>query len=464
MKLTQLLGTAALCLAAAPLLAAEVAPDWQTPQQTIVGFGGTMGWIHPHEDIRDEVAELLFVKLGASVLRVRALGAEVHGERCLEDTNDNLDPFKFDWDWFPVKLTEGENAALILAARKRGVKTFVPTAWSPPGWMKENGKRTGGGTIDPKMAEELAELWAAYVIGMKRDFGIEIRHLSIQNEPDVEAGGHASCRIPPDVYAKLLVAVAARMKREKLDVQVLGPDTCHIANLPDYLKAMDAAKAVPGAPALTHMYDDSPTLGAVRRDAQRWRSARKAVADSGRPIWFMESANVGPNRPEPGGWDEALLWAQRIHHALVAANAEVVCYWQLYFDKKGEALVYAARNNARRYEITPKFYTSMNYYRFVRPGMVRVNVRGGRGLLVSAFRAPDGAQRVVVVVNPLIGPVPLKLATGVSADWQRYETTRIKKCLRTPWPTGPVSLPARSVTTFTWTDGGEEKGEAGNGE
>jgi glucuronoarabinoxylan endo-1,4-beta-xylanase len=457
MKVMRLLGMMVLCFLAAPLLAAEIAPDWQAPRQTIVGFGGTMGWIHPHESIRDEVADLLFRKLGASVLRVRALGAEVHGERSLEDTNDNLDPFTFDWGWLPVKFTERENAALIVAARKRGVKTFVPTAWSPPGWMKLSGRRIGGGTIDPKMAEEFAELWAAYVIGMKRDFGIEIRRLSIQNEPDVQDGGHATCQVPPDVYAKLLLTVAARMKREKLDVQVLGPDTCYIANLPDYLKAMDAAGAAPGAPALAHMYDGAPTLKSVRQDALRWRTARRAVAESGRPIWFMESANVGAGAPAPGSWSEALLWAQRIHHALVAADAQVVCYWQLYFDKKGETLIYAAKSGARRYEITPKFYTSMNYYRFVRPGMVRVDVRGGRGLLVSAFRAPDGPQRVVVVVNPLIGPVSVQLDTGVSADWQRYETTRTRKCLRAPWPTGPVSLPSQSVTTFLWTDGQAER-------
>ncbi len=451
MKAMRLLGIMALCLLAAPLHAAEITPDWEAKKQTIVGFGGTMGWIHPHEDIRDEVAELLFAKLGASVLRVRALGAEVHGERSLEDANDNLDPFTFDWTKLPVKVTERDNAAMILAARKHGVKTIVPTAWSPPGWMKQNGKRTAGGTINPKMAEELAELWAAYVIGMKRDFGIEIRHLSIQNEPDVQDNGHPTCQVPPDVYAKLLATVDARMKREKLNVQVLGPDTCFIANLPDYLKAMDAAKVLPGAPALTHIYDDSSTLTTVRRDALRWHTALRTVADSGRPLWFMESANVGPEPTEPGGWDEALLWAQRIHHALVDASAQVVCYWQLYFDKKGEALIYAAKSGVRNYEITPKFYTSMNYYRFVRPGMVRVNVPRKPGLLTSAFRAPDGPQRVVVIVNPLIGPIPVQLNIGPAADAQRYETTRTRKCLRIPWPQGPALLPARSVTTFTWT-------------
>jgi len=442
-----------LCLLGAPLHAAEVTPDWKSKQQTIVGFGGTMGWIHPHEDIRDEVAELLFAKLGASVLRIRALGAEADGEHCLEDTNDNLDPFKFNWLLLPIKVTERQNVPLILAARKHGVKTIVPTAWSPPGWMKRNGKRTAGGTFNPEMGEELAELWAAYVIGMKRDFGIEIRHLSIQNEPDVQDTGHPTCRIPPDVYAKLLATVDARMKREKLNVQLLGPDTCYIANLPDYLKAMDAAKVLPGAPALTHIYDDSSTLNSVRRDALRWHTARKAVAKSGRPLWFMESANIGPDAFEPGGWDEALLWAQRVHHALVGANAQVVCYWQLYFDKKGEALIYAAKSDADSFEITPKFYTSMNYYRFVRPGMVRVDVRGGPGLLTSAFRAPDGAHRVVVIVNPLIGPVKVQLKTKLPAKRLRYETTRTRKCLPTPWPDGPVSLPAKSVTTFTWKSG-----------
>ena len=50
--------------------------DWLDVKQSIVGFGGTMGWIHPHPDRREEIFDLLFKKLGVSVLRIRALGGE----------------------------------------------------------------------------------------------------------------------------------------------------------------------------------------------------------------------------------------------------------------------------------------------------------------------------------------------------------------------------------------------------
>jgi hypothetical protein len=33
---------------------------WSDTHQTIVGFGGSMGWIHPHPDQREEIYDLLF--------------------------------------------------------------------------------------------------------------------------------------------------------------------------------------------------------------------------------------------------------------------------------------------------------------------------------------------------------------------------------------------------------------------
>ena len=85
----------------------------------------------------------------------------------------------------------------------------------------------------------------------------------------------------------------------------------------------------------------------------------------------METANYLSTRITKGSYEEALVWAQKMHSALVDGDCEVVCYWSLFFDKKGEALIYCPKSEARNYEITPKYYTSMNFFRFIRPGMIR---------------------------------------------------------------------------------------------
>ena len=130
----------------------------------------------------------------------------------------------------------------------------------------------------------------------------------------------------------------------------------------------------------------------------------------------------------------------------------MVCYWSLFFDKKGEALIYCAKSEDEQYEITPKFYTSMNYYRFVRPGMVRCGAESpDEALLVSAFRSKDkGGARVIVVVNTADEPKTTALGVVPARGWRRYETTETKKCEQTPCREPTVVFPARSVTTFVW--------------
>lgn len=69
-----------------------------------------------------------------------------------------------------AKKTAGENLKLMM------------TPWSPPAFMKTNGKRTGGGKLKP----EYRKLWAEYICRYIREFqnrGFAVQRISIQNEP-----------------------------------------------------------------------------------------------------------------------------------------------------------------------------------------------------------------------------------------------------------------------------------------
>jgi O-glycosyl hydrolase len=435
----------------------RVKVEWARPRQTIVGFGGTMGWIHPHPSQRKEVFDLLFTKLGVSLLRIRALGGEGDDEKCLEPANDNDDPLDFDWSKFPIKETEAKNAIIIKAARERGVKTIVAVTWSPPGWMKTTGRRKGGGNLRETLLSEYAELWTAYLLGMSKEFDIDVKAISIQNEPDLEYY-YPTCGIEPDLYVRAMMAVESRLRKELLDVRVLGPDTCRIFNMPRYVKAMEAARASPGTPVLTHLYDLSIPYERVGEDPGRWRKARDFAKSVKRPLWLMETANYLSVGSEAGSYDEALIWAQKMHWALVAGNCEVVCFWSLFFDKRGEGLIYCARSEDKKYVVTPKYYTSMNYFRFVRPGMVRC-VAGCEdpAVLVSAFREPlekkkatEERKRTMVFVNPRNAMVRVRLMEKVGGPWSCYITTEKWQCrVMRPVESGWVLLHPRSVTTLT---------------
>jgi len=453
--------TALVALTASLMTAGASAADpvrvniqWGRSHQTIVGFGGTMGWIHPGERIREEVYDLLFTKLGVSFLRIRALGGEGGDELSIEPKNDNNDPNVFNWPAFPLYITEAKNARTILAALKRGVKHVMPVTWSPPGWMKESGKRAGGGTLKEENLDELAEAWAAYVLGMKREFDIDIRMLSIQNEPELSYY-YPTCTYEPGLYARAVKAVQRRFDRMGARVSVLGPDVCRLYNLERYRDKMllqgyaERGRGIWPKPFLVHHYDLSVGYHEVDKDAHVWRKARELARGTGQPLWLMETANYLSYEVRQGSYLEALIWARKIHHALVDGDCEVVCYWALFFDKVGESLVYCREDGLNSYQISHKYYTSMNYYKFVRPGMVRKGAfSADDDLFVSAFENERDAARVVVVVNWSHAPKRVTFGTRVDATYERHETTKERDCERVAFDPANLELPARSVTTF----------------
>lgn len=430
---------------------AEIKINWNETHQTIVGFGGTMGWIHPNPKQREAIFDLLFKELGASFLRVQGLCGEDGDESTPEPADKAGDLKTIDWSKFKFSETEKKSAANIKSAMERGVKTIVPVTWSPPGWMKSNGSRSGiGGEFKAAMTDKFAELWTAYVLAMKRDFDIDIQYLSIQNEPDLTYY-YPTCGYPPEKYAAVVAAVRERLEKEKLSVRVLGPDVCRIYNLSNYLSAMDKKNSSPGTPALTHLYDLYIPFERVEKDAERWRSARDSAAKYNRSLWLMETSNVFSNT-EAASYDEAIIWAQKMHWALVEGDCAVVCYWQLFFDKKSEALIYCKKSEDEKYEITPKFYTSMNFYKFVRPGMERASATSSdKDVLVSAFRTAhgDAGDRAIVLINASVHARTVSYAAD-DAAWKRYLTDATHNCI----PVADLKnaknleLPPQSVTTL----------------
>lgn len=428
----------------------EFSIDWEKTHQTIVGFGGTMGWIHPQKDDRKKVFDLLFDDLGVSFLRVRALGGEGDDELSLEPKNDNDDPQTFNWSKFPIKKTEYKQAIIIKAALAHRVKTIVPVTWSPPAWMKTIETRAGGGFFADNMTAELAELWAAYLHGMKREYNIGFKYISIQNEPDI-GYYYPTCKYTFNSYAEALSAVQGRLKKEKLPTRVIGPDSCRIYNMPDYLEAMEKKGYVKGLPILTHLYDLNIDFDVVEKDAPRWQKARELARAYKRPLWLMETANYLSDGVKGGTFEEALVWAQKIHYALVDGDCEVVCYWALFFDKEGESLIYCPKSESREIKITPKYYTSKNYYRFIRLGMIRTTVKSPDSkILISAYTTKDEIpKRAIVIINTAKKTKIVRVPIADNSKWTCYTTTKTQNCKRSEISERNLELPALSVITLT---------------
>ena len=85
---------------------------------------------------------------------------------------------------FSLAGTERHILPLLNAAqRRRGAPLEVLISpWSPPAFMKTNGRRTGGGKLRP----EMRDFWAGYLcryITELRSRGLQVRRMTLQNEP-----------------------------------------------------------------------------------------------------------------------------------------------------------------------------------------------------------------------------------------------------------------------------------------
>jgi glucuronoarabinoxylan endo-1,4-beta-xylanase len=160
---------------------ATVTVDGLVEYQRIDGFGGAGAYCEGllkniQEPKRTEVANLLFTDLGTSIYRLRAWTK-------IESVNDDNNPDHFNWTAFNFN-TDQDQVWTAIQAKNRGVTKFIASVWSPPGWMKDTGNETNGGSLLPSMYNEFAEWLAAYVIGYKTYHNIDIGWISIQNEPN----------------------------------------------------------------------------------------------------------------------------------------------------------------------------------------------------------------------------------------------------------------------------------------
>ncbi len=81
---------------------------------------------------------------------------------------------------------------LQAARRLNPALRFLASPWTPPPWMKTNG-RYGGGSLRPECYPYFAEYLVRFIEAYRRE-GIEIHALTIQNEPEFGPEAYPSCR------------------------------------------------------------------------------------------------------------------------------------------------------------------------------------------------------------------------------------------------------------------------------
>lgn len=266
---------------------------------------------------------------------------------------------------------------------------ILGSPWSPPVWMKTNGKSKGG-SLKPEYYDAYALYFVKYIQGMREE-GIRIDAITIQNEP-LHPGNNPSMFMPANEQADFIKkSLGPAFEKAGIDTRIIIYD--HNPNRVDYpievLNDPDARRYVDGT--AFHMYE-----GKVEAISE----VQKAHPDKN--LYFTEQW-VGA----PGNFPNDLRWHVRTLIIGATRNwCRNVIEWNLAADPQQDphteggcteclGAVTIDGNSVTR---NPAYYIIAHASKFVSPGSVRINSNNPENLPNVAFKTPEG-KIVLIVLN-----------------------------------------------------------------
>ena len=266
---------------------------------------------------------------------------------------------------------------------------ILGSPWSPPVWMKTNGKSKGG-SLKPGYYDAYALYFVKYIQGMREE-GIRIDAITIQNEP-LHPGNNPSLFMPANEQADFIKkSLGPAFEKAGIDTKIIIYD--HNPNRVDYpiqvLNDRDARGYIDGT--AFHMYEGK---------VEAISDVQKAHPDKN--LYFTEQW-VGA----PGNFPNDLKWHVRTLIIGATRNwCRNVIEWNLAADPQQDphteggcteclGAVTIDGNSVTR---NPAYYIIAHASKFVVPGSVRIKSNIPENLPNVAFKTPDG-KIVLIVLN-----------------------------------------------------------------
>jgi O-glycosyl hydrolase len=393
-------------------------------RQLIQGFGSSAyTWGDPHlsnspqtivpQSAQQMILTLVFRKLGLT--RVRPVLGPV--------TEPVKGTFQFagrGGDW---------QIALVKQEKQYGLRLFFPDPVYLEPWMTEK---------DPEDAVQ----WAVVMLKHWRDAGVLPPYYSVLNEPQVAKN------FSPSWLVQVVRSLGAQLRASGIKTKLVIPDD---ENPIDAYRRAAAVLADPQARQYVgaiayHIYRIGGLDDLVRmRDlARQYRL----------PLWMTEF-----NSPNYVSWHGSFDWAVRMHTLLTLGGVNAIDYLWAFFGSwtRPATMISLNFDNGvyRSYTLTPVYWITGQYSRFVKPGYHRVEATPETGsVLASAYR---GRRRVVIVaLNP--GGSTQTAQFSVTGGRFRGPVAAVRSSESETWHTLPsiplkgrqftAVLPPQSITTF----------------
>ncbi len=465
-------------LSIAGIGAADIQIDGGQRYQTITGFGAELYNYDPLPYDISTVPKLFVRDLGGSIARIAVMPELLSQEpkdlagwlaAPLDDTVATLNFAQ------PAMAKVGRLIKPMVEARL-DVFRVIATVWSPPGWMKTNGKPTHGGSLRADRRIFFAKYLAAFCKGYEKAYGAPIFALSIQNELFFNEP-YDSCFYNPNSnqYHDAAIEVTRAFKKYGIATKLFGPENMvndarggffYKMNM-QYISpiAKDPEAAAGFIAWAFHGYAaDGATVASSRKG---WADYDQDLKATGKEIWMSETSGSAPAwiHATKGRADGAMSMSELIHDALVG-NVNAWVYWG-FMDGKATSVY-----NLRSHEDadSKKFACVKQWYRYIRPGAVRISATPDLGTLPIAAFIDEGraggkdAGITIVVSNPSLAEVPLTLAlthlpmppTLAVIRTSAQESDSMQPIVHVHAGTAALAIPAQSVVTLTSLAVGDE--------
>ncbi|MGM0881366.1 MAG: glycoside hydrolase family 30 protein [Bacillota bacterium] len=265
------------------------------------------------------------------------------------------------------------------------VKIFA-SPWSPPGWMKTSGSLMRGQLKEGQAYIDVLARYYRKAIQAYQELGIPLYAITLQNEPLLEID-YPSCYMSPDRQKELAVALRRELNACRLDTKIWIFDhnfsdgwqyVCPILNDKDGYEATDGIAF--------HDYDGEPAVMTEVKSAY----PGKTIHLTERSLWGTAAAD---------------RIAQYFRNWASSYNA-----WVTMLDSRigthqwvgvpDPTLIIQDAVRTEKYWMTPEFYLTGQFSKFVERGARRIESNYGSSDTVTnvAFLNPDHSL-VVVVIN-----------------------------------------------------------------
>lgn len=410
--------------------------------QTMLGMGAFVnGW----EPNPPGTVELFARDFGASILRLGIPASSLSPKADLDLDNLNVD--KLNWNSDEMK-TIIDTVRKFNANKVDSIK-IIASVWSPPGWMKNTGGNSFGYLL-PNYYDHYGKFLAAFATGFEARTGVPLYAVSIQNELQFDEW-YGSCIYTPAQFRDTVKAVGAQFKKWHIATKIQGPETVagSTVSVLSELDFINTTEADPDAgPSLMeynmHAYASDGVHASGTPEA--WKALRDGVQPYNKILWMTETSGQATK------WPDALQVGSQIALGLNYGNVNAWVYW-MFYNSASQTESLLAKVDPK----TKKYAVAKQYYRYIRPGAVRIAASGDTDdFNVSAFVQDATHELTVVMINngkaeePVTINLPAKYGESPLQYWRTSATESFAALPDIQPDHGAIALtmPAQSIITL----------------